>query len=340
MTRFQFSIVTFLTAAVLATGSAVSAMAQTHTLKLSTFSPPTAASSLLFKEYAEQLKARSGGRLNLEIFYSASMGPMPRQYDLARTGVADIAWMQHGATPGRFPLTEFAHLPFTLPDSEVGARVMMDLLPEFLTDEHKGVKVLQLAVVQSSEIYTTTTPVREIAQLKGMRLRAGTVSVAEMLKELGASPIGVPPNMMAESLQKGTLDGIVTSSTGIFSFKLGNLLKYRTVAFDAVLTFGLVMNPQSYDRLPGDLKALIDEIGSKDGAVDAARKVWNVEKQFEKYVVDSGIERVTLSPAAKGAVLRVAEKLTERRIAELEAKGLPGRALADRMTALRKQHGG
>jgi TRAP-type C4-dicarboxylate transport system substrate-binding protein len=50
------------------------------------------------------LRERSDGRLDITTFPGAQMGPTPRYYDMARTGVVDLAWVLHGATPGRFPL--------------------------------------------------------------------------------------------------------------------------------------------------------------------------------------------------------------------------------------------
>ena len=125
----------------------------------------------------------------------------------------------------------------------------------------------------------------------------------------------------------------MTGPTGVFSFKLGNLLKYRTRAFDAMLTFGLVMNPEAYKKLPRDLQALIDEIGSKAGAVDAARKVWNSEKNYETYITGAGIKRLEFDAASKTEMHRIAESLAQRRIAELEKKGVPARAMFDAMKA-------
>lgn len=71
--------------------------------------------------WGEELSKRSNGRLKLAIFPAAQMGPMPRQYDLARTGVADIAFFLHGALPGRFPLTEISHLPYAFNRGEGAA---------------------------------------------------------------------------------------------------------------------------------------------------------------------------------------------------------------------------
>ena len=57
----------------------------------------------------EQLTACSGGSLSLKVEYG--LAPPPAQYDTVRDGVADLTWMVHGYTPGKFETTKIAELP-------------------------------------------------------------------------------------------------------------------------------------------------------------------------------------------------------------------------------------
>lgn len=311
---------------------------QVHTLKLASFSPATSSIGLVFQQYAKELKEKSQGRLALEIYNGASMGPMPRHFDLARTGVADIAYFQHGATPGRFPLTELLHLPYMVRDSEMAVRIFFDLLKGPLGEEHKSVHVLWLTSSQTAGVFHSAKPIRTIADLKGQRLRAPTSAVVGMLKALGAVPIGVPANLMAESLQKGTLDGIITDSNGVFSFKLGNLVKYEMPVFSSVLTFGLAMNPKSYESLPADLRKLIDGIGGKDGGIRAAREGWTENPLWGEYLKKEGVKFVTPPPDSEAEMRKLGTEYAARRVAELEKKGLPARAVYQRMRTLAAQY--
>lgn len=307
---------------------------QSHTLKLASFAPPGASSGMLFERYAKELKEKSGGRLILQNYHGASMGPMPRHFDLARTGVADLAYFQHGATPGRFPLTELLHLPYMVRDSEMAVRIFFDLLKGPLGEEHKSVHVLWLTSSQTAGVFHASKPIRTIADLKGQRLRAPTTAVVGMLKSLGAVPIGVPANLMAESLQKGTLDGVITDSNGVFSFKLGNLVKYETPLFRAVLTFGLVMNQKSYDALPPDLRRLVDGIGGLDGAIRAAKSAWTENPLWVEYIKKEGVQHVDLPPQAEAELRKQADAYAQTRVAELEKKGLPAARVYAQMKEL------
>src|SRR4051812_17324854 len=113
-------------------------------LKVSLFVPRHNPGTVLLSRLADTLRERSAGRLSLQIFHSEALGATAAQYDLARSGAADIAYMIHSATPGRFPLTELAHLP-PVSSAVAGTAALQALLPDYLQQEHAGVKVLFLA---------------------------------------------------------------------------------------------------------------------------------------------------------------------------------------------------
>jgi len=265
------SVLTFASAiaaaGLLVPGTAAVAQQKVYTLKVANFTSQQSATSRWFEEKKKELAEKSGGRLVLQIFYGSAMGPMPRHYDLARTGVADMSFFQHGTTRGRFPLTELFHLPYLVPPGAQGSRIASqiaaDLKDKYLMPEHKGTRLLWVVFNRPSGVYDSGKPIKSIDDLKGRRYRAPTPTDVLMMKALGALPIGMPATEMAESLQKGTIDGVVTDPMGIFSFKLGNLVKYYTDMFRSVISFGLVINDKSYAALPDDLKKLVDALGTK-----------------------------------------------------------------------------
>ena len=265
---------------------------------------------------------------------------MQRQYDLARQGVADISFVLHGGTPGRFPLTELSHSPFLMPSGEVTAQVLMDLLPEHLAKEHEGVKVLYLFGHAPGSIHTRTKPVQQLADLKGMRIRHPSTVVAEMLSAFGATPVGVPPNEIAEAMNKGTIDGLVMPYDGVMGFRLGNEVKYTTELLGYIASFAVVMNPQSFAKLPPDLQKLIDETTGKEAARKIGR-IWDaIEGPGKKYMQDSGGQIISLSPERRAEFVKAAEPVTEKRIGELQGKGLPAREVYDKMKALVAKYAG
>ena len=314
------------------------AQQKTYTLKVANFTSKRSATSRWFEKAKKELAEKSGGRLKLEIFYGSAMGPMPRHYDLARKGVADMAFFQHGTTRGRFPLTELFHTPYLVPSGAKGSRIASmiaaDLKEKYLAKEHKGTRLIWIVFNRPSGVYDSGKPIKSIADLKGRRYRAPTPTDVLMLKALGALPIGMPATHMAENLQKGTIDGVVTDPMGVFSFKLGGLVKYYTDMFNSVISFGLVINDKSYANLPPDLQKLVDGLGSKDSSVEMATMSWSDFPAFLDYRKQHPMERIRPSAEAEKEMREAAAKVTEQKLAELEKKGLPARKMYEEMKAL------
>ena len=98
-------------AGLIALGFAAGVQAQQkYEVKVATVVGPQHFMSKWLVQWSEKLEKASGGRLVFKHFPGSQMGPTPAMYDLARTGQAEVAWFLHGATPGRFQLTELIQL--------------------------------------------------------------------------------------------------------------------------------------------------------------------------------------------------------------------------------------
>lgn len=334
------SLAAFAMTSMVMSGTSTPAIAQdkVYTLKVALFTPKRSATSRWFEKTKKELAAKTNGKLVLEMFYGSSMGPMPRHYDLARTGVADMAFFQHGVTRGRFPLVELTHSPYLVPSGPQGSimatKIAADLKDKYLAKEHKGTKLIWIVYNRPSGVYDSGKPITKLEDLRGRRYRAPTPTDVAVMKALGALPIGMPATHMAESLQKGTIDGVVTDPMGIFSFKLGTLVKNYTDMFNSVISFGLVINNRSYANLPKEYQTLIDGLGSKESSVAMATMSWSGFPAFEKYMSSSNIKTVKMSAEADREMRAIGQKVMDDRIAAMEKKGLPARKVYNEMKAL------
>jgi len=311
-------------AAALAGLATPAAAQQTFEMKLGHYVPAGHFMSKYLDDWVAMLKTRSNGRLDITVFHGAQMGPTPRYFDLARTGVADLAWFLHGGTPGRFPLTELINLPFLVGSAEIGTKTLND--PEvrrYIDEEHKDVHVLYYFTHQPGNLHTRTKPIRTLEDIKGQRVRFASATIREFLSALGGTPVGVAPPDIADSLQKGTIDGVFIDYGGAHTaFKLGGLVRYTTEMYSYVTSFGLVMNKDSYAKLPPDLRALIDE-STRDVSATVG-KLWDAADQPGKeYLMAEGMQPVVLSPEVDAAFKRVGGEVSRKVVAELAAKGLP-----------------
>ena len=309
-------------------------------MKLAYFVGDQHAMSQWLIKWSENLEKASNGRLVVKRCPNSQMGPTPAHYDLARTGQADVSWFLHGGTPGRAALTELISLPFMVGSAEIGTKVLNDpeLRSKYLDAEHKGLKVLMLLTHQPGDVHTTKKAIRTVDDFKGLRLRFATPPVRDLVNGLGATAVGVSPTEQAEQLQKGTIDGTFIDYGGAgIAFKLGGTIKYSTELYAYVSSFGIGVNEEWRAKLPDDLKKLmIDGMTGKEKEVGEA---WDgLDVPGKKALIDGGAEAIRFSAADDAKVRKVGAEVSEAKIKELEAKGLPARAVYDKMRELSEKH--
>jgi TRAP-type transport system periplasmic protein len=268
------------------------------------------------------------------------MGPVPQHYDFARTGQADVVWFLHGATPGRFVLTELIQLPYLVGSAEIGTKVLNDpvLRAHYLDAEHKGVKVLLLFTHQPGNVHTTKKAIRTVEDMRGLRIRFGSPTIRDFVAALGATPSGGSPTEQVEQLQKGTIDGVFIDYGGAgIAFKMGGILKYSTEMYSYVASFGLAMNEEFWHRLPADLQALVTQ--SVTGVEQAMGQAWDgLDGPGKQALLNGGAQAITLSPAENARFRTIGAEVSEAKLKELEGKGLPARAVYTMMQSLAEKH--
>jgi TRAP-type C4-dicarboxylate transport system substrate-binding protein len=316
------------------------ATAQPIELKLAYFVGDQHAMSQWLIKWANKLEQDSGGRIAVKRFPGSQMGPMQQHYDLARTGQADVAWFLHGATPGRFPLTEVSHLPYLVGSSEIGTKVLNDpeLRAKYLDAEHRGVKVLLLLTHQPGNVHTTKKAIRTTDDMKGMRLRFASPTIREFVAALGGTPVGVLATEQVEQLQKGTIDGTFIDYGGAgIAFKMAGVVKYSTEMYSYVSSFAVAMNQDFWNKLPPDLQALVTK--SMTGVEKEVGDAWDgLDVVGKKLIIDGGGEAIKLSADENAKFRRIGAQVADNHLKELDGKGAPARAVHDMMKVLADKH--
>lgn len=301
------------------------AQAQTE-LKVTAFVPQDDALMQIIEEWSETVTDRTNGEITFAFFPSSQMGPPDRQYDLARTGVADIALFIHSFTPGRFEMTEVAYLPglFVGLPAEEGARILYELYPEYLAEEHAGTHLLAItptapAFVLSREAYP------DLASFRGQRVRSAGSAMSDTLSALGAVPAAVPSPEMADALHRGIVDGLGVTYQSITDWQIETI---GTDVWDVPIgpvSFGLVMNQERLDSLSEEARQVIIETSGIVMSEAFGQHIDLAEEEAEAAV--EGMFTVTTPDGASMAEIEnaLAERV-ETGLAALEESGQPARA--------------
>jgi TRAP-type transport system periplasmic protein len=335
MKKFKINAALLAAAALLSCG----AWAQQVTLRLHQLLPAQAPiPSKAIIPWAQKVEAESGGRIKIQLFHSMQLGGTPPQlFDQARDGVADITWTVLGYTPGRFNKAEVFELPFMSGNPEASSRAFQTYVERFAADEFSSVKLLAVHT-HGPGLFHTKAPVTGLESLRGMKIRGGSRVINNMLVKLGATPVGMPVPAVTEALSKGVIDGTTIPWEVVPSLKVTELVKnHTTFAGNRGLytqTFAFSMNKAAYDKLPADLKKVIDNNSGVETAALFGRAMEAGDKTGRDSAVKAGNNIVALDAAETQRWRRTAAVVEADWVAEMKSKNIDGAFLLSQARAL------
>jgi TRAP-type C4-dicarboxylate transport system substrate-binding protein len=291
--------------------------------------------------WARKVETDSGGRIRIELFPSMQLGGAPAQlFDQVRDGIVDIVWAVPSNTPGRFPKIEIFELPF-VPSRRalVSSKAIEDYAAANLKDEFREIHPICFSCSDRGIIHTNR-PIESVADIKGLHLHVQTRSAGEAVRILGGRPVTMPSAQLPVAISQHVIDGCIDPWDMVPGLKLGGLLKTHTdfadVSFSST-TLVLAMNKAVYERLPADLKTVVDN-NSGQVAASAAGSMWDVQATaVADRVSQSGEPIITLLPEAVAHWRSAVEPVIQtwlRQIKQQKADG--GKLLASAHALLEK----
>lgn len=282
--------------------------AQEYELSVSLESPSGHVRNQTFGLYAERVAKATDGRVEITVFGSAS------QYSGAEVPAALAQGSIDMGAPlylhlGRFvPEAQFADLPmayganesqiYAVIDGAFGDALHADI------EETLGVVVLGRPFgVGHAVLYTTDTPVRTTADIEGLKLRVpGGAANVERFNIFGANPVSIPWPDAPQALQRGTVDGTLSTDEPVRSVSLWDSgLSYVFVDGQSYFMYVPLVSGQAWNRLPEDLQTILTETWEDliDEARATATERWNEARQIN---AENGIEVIVPDPADLAAM--------------------------------------
>jgi TRAP-type C4-dicarboxylate transport system substrate-binding protein len=287
--------------------------------------------------WVRMIEEKSRGRLKVTIFPGSTLGKPADHFDMAKNGIADIVFIAPGYTPGRFPMISVTELPLLFKSARGGSQAVWSLFDRYLKAEFKDVKVLWVWVHPPGHFHLAKKPVKVVEDLAGLKIRAGTPMLANMVKALGAIPVSIAAPETYNALERGVVDGTVFPWEAISSFKLAEVLKHHAAVNLYVAPLVTLMNQKRYDSLPPDLRKVIDDLAGAWGAEFTGR-VWDQNENVGIEAIKKAGATIYQVPAEERQRWAARLKPVEDEwVKGMEAKGLPGRQfLADLREAIKK----
>lgn len=309
---------------------------ETYELDFSHFFPHSHFMEEVAQDLGEELEDESDGRISVTTYSGNSLAESDEQFDAAATGSVDIALSVHGYTPGEFPLSSVMELPFMSSKAIEGSKNLWKLYNEFdeFDEEYTATVPLWLYTTDPGQLFTVDKPVKNVRDLKGMRIRSPSPETSEWLEALGATPVSMPMDENFEALERGVVDGTIAPWEAIKTWGLDDVIKYATVGNFYSTTMFVTMNEDLFNSMSEEDQQLIKE-ATGEKMVEKTGKIFDqFRKNATEEAIEKGVEIYELGDDELDKWKKYINPTIENWINDVEEKGLPGQEVYDRAEEL------
>ncbi len=329
-------VVGFFVATLFAVASPPVTFGQEITLTYANFPPAPTFPCVQMERWAKEVGDRTKGKVKVQTFPGGTLLPAKNIFDGVMAGTADIGNFAMSYQPGRFPISEAIDLPLGFASAKAASMALYDLIDKYKAKEFEGVKILTMFTCPPANIMTRT-PVKSLADLKGMELRVGGTQ-ADIIKMLGGIPVAMPQSDTPEALQKGVVKGHVSSMEVLKDFNYAAYTANATITNLWVVTFAVVMNKQKWESLPADVKKVFDDLRKEQA-------LWT-GKYVDDHVLDSlkwskekyNLQIFELPAKEKAEIPKMLAPVIDGYVKKVTAAGLPGDQIVKDALALKEKY--
>jgi TRAP-type mannitol/chloroaromatic compound transport system substrate-binding protein len=266
--------------------------------------------------WRDKLNAMAGGRLVVDLHEPNAIVPPNKVYDAVRDGVLDCGMNTPAWQMGKYPAGD---LFYTLPG---GVLEFNDLIIWMyggggLQMERemygKEIVVLPLGLTPPEEVWTKK-PVKTLADMKGKKVRSAGLSM-ELWRKLGASVVLLPGGEVVPSLQRGMVDSAEFCDASMdYTLGIHEVCKYRfgPPVHMSNNIFQLVINPKSWNKLPDDLKAIVEN-AAMAATFEGYAKHWIDAIDANAKFAKLGVTTMKLSKEDQAKTREIAMQVIEER---------------------------
>jgi TRAP-type C4-dicarboxylate transport system substrate-binding protein len=241
----------------------------------------------LCRQFAASVATRTGGELAVEIASDAAARDTIGIFSALRRGVLDLSLYPISDAAKEFPELDIGLMPGLVTSYRQGegwkTSPVSQKFSDFLAD--KGIVVLSyiwLAGGMASRVHPIVSP----QDATGLKIRSGHHQMDELLRAVGAITSPVRTNVLYASMQNGTLDAAVTSSTSLMGFRLEEVAKSVTTGRHRTYWYilaPLIMSKLTFDALTLSQQDALRSLGAEVEPLAIAAAAADDQKVAELY---------------------------------------------------------
>ena len=265
----------------------------------------------------EVLEARTGGRVEVQIFPAEQLGTEEQVAELVNLGTVAFNVNGTASLSGFVPEAELLNLPFIFKDLDHFYRVLEGPVGKRIAraiEDRLDVLVLGWLYSGNRNLWNSRRPVLSPADLSGLKIRTMNSQVMiDSFNALGGQATPISFGELYTALQQGVVDGAEGDHIDLLGEKFHETVKYVSLTGHIYLPSALLMSKKIYDELPVAVQAAVWEAAARSvqaertayAEKDAAAKSRLVELGLVFDRVDTGMFQAAL----EGVYAKYADKV-------------------------------
>lgn len=212
--------------------------------------------------FENELEARTDGKIQVENYFSATLGSEREMMDMVATGA--LQGTRGGLFADANPKFVIFMLPFLVSDWDQATRLLNSDLTKRINEgaRLRGFHIPATGISQGFRAHTNNVrPINTAGDLAGLKMRVPPQEIYVLTAQaLGASPQEMPVSEVYSALKTGVLDGQDNPPSNIWDYKFFEVQKFMTITNYATGPDPFIVDLNWYERLPADLKKTFDQV--------------------------------------------------------------------------------
>lgn len=221
-------------------------------------------------KFAEVVKARSAGRIDVQVAPSGQLGDDAAMVTALRTGALDMSANSQGAVSVAVPEYAAYGMPFMFSSPAQAFKLLDGPLGQELAQKSadKGMVVLGYWDNGIRHMTNSKRPITKVEDMKGLKMRTPPDAVlVDIMQALGAEAQQIKFAELYVALQQGVVDGQENPLVNIHASKLYEVQKHLALTSHMFQMTPFLMSKRSWDRLSDADRKAVQEAASEATAL-------------------------------------------------------------------------
>jgi tripartite ATP-independent transporter DctP family solute receptor len=221
-------------------------------------------------KFAEVLKAKTGGRIEVQVAPSAQLGDDAAMVTALRTGALDLSANSQGAVANAVPEYAAYGMPFLFTSPAAAFKLLDGPLGKELADRsaEKGLVLLGTWDNGIRHMTNSKRPITKVEDMKGLKMRVPPdATLVDIMKALGAEAQQIKFAELYVALQQGVVDGQENPLVNIHASKLYEVQKHLALTNHQFQMTPFLMSKRSWDKLSDADKKAVQEAAAEATAL-------------------------------------------------------------------------